>query len=231
MTRKDLYLVPVPEATESYSPVSHKNIIRKVETQLHKKDMEIASESFNVGRDGNQLIGYMDIRHTSSNELGMRIAYRNSYDKSMSVAFVAGSNVWICGNGCISGEIQYVQKHTGSVLSELREKINITVNELEQHFIRMLLNQQEQMREIQFGKRDCAELAGRLFIETELVSAQQLSIIKREIVNPTFEPFKDNNLWSFYNYVTYAYKEAHPTLYLQCHTNFHKFITQEFSLQ
>jgi hypothetical protein len=229
MNREELFAVIVPEETDSYSPVSHESIITNVDKELKRKGIVITSETYNVGRFGEQLIGNMNIQYKEHTDLGMRLAFRNSYDKSMSVAFVAGTHVWICGNGMIGGEIQFLRRHTGNVVHELREKIALTAEQLEEHFHKMLRHS-KRMQEIQMSKRIISELSGRLFIEHELITATQLGVIKREIIAPTFDEFKDENLWSFYNYVTYSLKTAHPTKFIEQHKDFHEFVEQEFNL-
>lgn len=228
MNKQELYQVPIPRATDSYSPVSHQNIIETVEEQLDKVNLSVEKSTYNVAREGKQLIGYMDIK-SSFSELGMRIAFRNSYDKSMSVAFVAGSCVWICGNGMISGEIQYMRKHTGGVVSELNSKIINSVNQLDDHFQRMFKHV-GRMKNIQVDKTAAAELCGRMFVEQDLISSTQLGIIKRELSDPSFQDFTNPNLWSLYNHTTYSLKQAHPTHYIQDHINFHEFVEKEYQL-
>ena len=95
-TAKEFLLdVPVPARTDSYSPVSHKNIIEATYEQLDKHNLVVNNEFFNIDKEGRKLIGGLDIIHPDAPYLGMRLAFRNSYDKSMSVAFAAGSVVWI----------------------------------------------------------------------------------------------------------------------------------------
>lgn len=229
VTRDFLFNIALPEKTESYSPVSHKNILDATYEQLDRHDLRVISEGFNSNRAGTEVIGYLDINHPALETLGMRLAFRNSYDKSMSVAFAAGSVVWICGNGMVSGEIQYIRKHTGGVVQELNEKIVTTINQLGEHFDRMIRHS-EQLHNIEMSKRQYAELMGRLFIIDKLVNPTQMNIISREIDTPSFESFQDMNAWSLYNHVTYSLKESHPTTYLQQHTEFHNFMQAEFSL-
>jgi len=229
MTRELIYSIPIPKKTESYSPVSNRAIVSKIERRLHENNMEIENEKYNIGRSGNQVIGLMSIRHNDNKDIGMQIAWRNSYDKSKTIAFVAGGHAWICMNGMIIGEVQYIRKHIGDVVQELSNKIKIVISQLKERFVQTV-NYAERMKKVVVEKRLMAELAGRLFIEHEIITAQQLSIIKHEILLPTFEDFKYNNLWSFYNHVTFSLKDAHPDKYLIQHTNFHKFIEKEFEL-
>jgi hypothetical protein len=229
ITKEELYNIPVPFSTESYSPVSHRNVIEHIYEQLDKHNLTIKDENFITGRYGQQLIGYMNIEHSNS-ELGLRLAFRNSYDKSMSVAFVAGSNVWICGNGMISGEFNFLRKHTGMVNKELDGKIITTINQLENHF-NLMMRHSTTMKNIEVDSRISAELVGRMFIEDEIINSQQLNIIKKEIKESTFENFRNNSLWSLYNHITYSLKESHPLTYINQHRNLHSFVEKEFNLQ
>lgn len=229
-TTKDfLFNVAIPAKTESYSPVSHRDIFNATYEQLDRHNLIVESEGFNANRMGTEVIGYLDIKHPDLINMGMRLAFRNSYDKSMSVAFAAGSVVWICGNGMVSGEIQYIRKHTGTVVQELNTKIVTTINQLDNHF-QKVIRQSEQLHNIEMSKEQYAELIGRLFIIDKVVIPTQLNIISREIDEPSFEDFRDMNAWSLYNHVTYSLKESHPTTYLQQHTEFHSFMEREFQL-
>ena len=229
-TTKDfLFNVAIPARTDSYSPVSHKNIIEATYEQLDKHNLVVNNEFFNIDKEGRKLIGGLDIIHPDVPHLGMRLAFRNSYDKSMSVAFAAGAVVWICSNGMITGEIQYMRKHTGTVVNELNGKIITTINQLDEHF-QKILNHSEQLHQIDLTKQQYAELMGRLYIIDKVIIPTQLSIISKEIEQPTFKDFEDLNAWSLYNHVTYALKNSHPTTYLDQHTNFHSFMEKEFQL-
>jgi len=229
MDKLDLYNVRIPASTDSYSAVSHQNIIEAVYEQLDKRNLQVVNEKYNVAANGDKVIGYFDLNYNNNSEMGMRLAFRNSYDKSMSVAFVAGTQVWICENGCISGEIQFLRKHTGSVISELYNKINTTIEQLEDHFLRTERHS-IQMKSIELPKIKAAELYGRMFMVEDIISPTQLSIVKKELNEPTHKVFEEETLWSAYNHVTFALKEAHPLNYINQHVNLHKFVEAEYQL-
>lgn len=224
-----LLSVPVPERTESYSPVSHGNIINAAYEQLDRHNLVVESEFYNHSRDGRKLIGRMNIIHPDVPHIGMQLVLRNSYDKSMSVAFAGGANVWVCTNGMVRGDIQYMRKHTGEVASELNQKIISTIDRLDEHF-QLLIRHSEQLKNIEMTREQYAELVGRLFIIDKVITPTQLNIVSREIDEPTFEDFTDLNAWSLYNHVTYSLKESHPLTYLDQHTEFHHFMEREFQL-
>ena len=229
MTREELISVQVPRDTESYSAVSHRSIIEVMQEELDRHNLVPISEEYNTNKKGTQVIGYMDIARADNQELGMRLAFRNSYDKSMSVAFVSGSFVAICSNGMVRGELQYLRRHTGNVNQELHEKIIGTINQLDQHF-EIMLSHSEAMKNVSLSKDDMAQLLGRMFFQENLITPTQLSIVKQEFEEPQFEAFRDNNLWSLYNYITYSLKTAHPLTYIQEHKNLHEFVEREFQL-
>ena len=178
MDKLDLYNVRVPANTDSYSAVSHRNIIEAVQEQLEKKrNMQIVAEKYNVAAKGDKVIGYYDINFDNNPEMGTRFAFRNSYDKSMSVATVAGANVWICENGLVKGDMQFIRKHTGSVVKELNSIIIKTIEQLEAEFIE-LKRHSEQMKSIELPKIKAAELYGRMFMVEDIITPTQLSIVK-----------------------------------------------------
>jgi hypothetical protein len=57
-------------------------------------------------------------------------------------------------------------------------------------------------------KRQMAELAGRMVIEEKILTANQMSELKKEIYQS--EHFTGNTLWDFYNHGLQALKKATP---------------------
>lgn len=230
MNELDLYKVRVPVQTNSYSPVSHKDIIETVREELDKRNMQIVKSRFNTSADGNRVIGYYDINFDNDPEMGLRFGFRNSYDKSMSVAALAGSQIFICENGMIKSDgLQYMRKHTGSVLRELKDVIFRGAEQLERQFIEMKVASSK-MKNIELTKQQAAEMYGRMFMIDDIITSTQLNIVKRQLNNPSFDDFKDDTLWSAYNHVTYALKESHPNTYFQQHINLHNFVETEYQL-
>ncbi len=228
-TRKDLILKTVPIETDSYSPVPNKIIFDTVDEQLYKRGLVISNENFITDRALNKVIGCFDIKHPDSSEIGMRLAFRNSYDKSMTAAFVAGNNVWVCQNGCISGEMKFVRKHTGNVLNELKEAVVNSIERLEERFAKIIY-QSEKMKSIEVSPIEASELYGKLFFYDKVITLTQLGIIQRELENSTFKDFNDNSLWSIYNHGTFALKESHPLDYIDSHIKYHTIFEKTYNL-
>ncbi|MFM6398473.1 MAG: hypothetical protein ACKPFF_17510, partial [Planktothrix sp.] len=96
MNELDLYNVPLPEATDTYVPIPHEYLIEKIIEELQARNMSVKNRQYMTSHEGKRLIGYFDVSIPNNSELGLRIAFRNSYDKSMSIAIVTGAQVWIC---------------------------------------------------------------------------------------------------------------------------------------
>lgn len=225
MTESQLFAVAVPQKTDTYSPVSHKNIIEAIQEEADKRGLEIRNKHYWGSREGTQLTGKFDIVVPGDDELGMMTAFRNSYDKSMSIGFAAGGNVWICTNGQVAGDITLVRRHTGGVVQEIAEKISVSMDQLEDEF-KKLQKQNARMKDVTMTKTEMAELAGKLFVEEELLNTTQLNIMKKEIL--TSENFGDENLWCAYNHVTEAFKKTNAYDYIPNHIELHKYFEREF---
>lgn len=233
LTAKDIILkTPVPLKTESYSPIPHGRVIDMTMEQLDKANLKIADEHYITAKDGKQAMGFYTMEGTDDKDMGMRLIWHNSYDKTMSLKWAIGAKVFVCSNGVVSGDIgSFKRKHTGEALLDYENAVRTYVNKAGDMF-RMLVNDKERMKEIQVTKRTCAELVGRMYLEESIVTSTQLNIIKRELdmEKPSFDYQASGSLWELYNHVTLSLKEAHPLTHLNQHMDLHKFVKEEYAL-
>lgn len=106
MTRDQLDLIQVPEATGSYVPVSHYHLADKLlgmSTDI-LRDYALVGEEYAVARQGNQLFAVLKFRKDNA-DMALSIAFRNSYDRSMSLGIAIGATVFVCDNPWRSMEI------------------------------------------------------------------------------------------------------------------------------
>lgn len=229
-TKSILIATPVPKKTESYSPVPHEKVINMVLESLDKANMKIVSERYLSARNGRQGMGFLDLAGGGDEEMLIKLIWHNSYDKSMPLRAALGSNVIVCGNGMVRGDMgAFKRKHTGTVLTEFEESIKRYIGEAGETF-RKLIQDRERMKEIKITKRTCAELIGRMHIENDIITATQVGIMKKELETPTFNYKADGTVWQLYNHATFAMKEDHPQFHLQRHMDVHDFFTKEYQL-
>lgn len=227
---RSLFNVPLPARTETYEPISHRQIITGIRRVLDDRGMYISSRAYTVNSGGNRLTGTMtaDLRGSQvDSEMRMMIGFMNSYDKSMTVGLAIGSRIMVCSNGMIlGGVLNFKRKHTGSVQQELEETINSVAEKLGETY-EMSINLKRELSEIQLDKRQMAELAGIAYFEKGILGDIQGSIVRKEIENPSFDQFKEPNGWSFYNHCTYALKRSYSMNYLKDHSDLTDFVTDE----
>jgi hypothetical protein len=67
-----------------------------------------------------------------------------------------------------------------------------------------LKSDKDAMKEIKMNKRKQSQLLGILFAEYQILTTEQASMIRSEMIKPTHVFEDTSSLWAFYNYVTTA---------------------------
>lgn len=242
-TRDEVYNAPIINWNNgTYTPVSNMSIMSLIEEQMDKLGLVIHNESYKVSRAQDNsikgVIGAYNIM-TADNDFGQRVMFRNSYDKSMSFAMVVGSVVWICENGCISGDFQYKRVHRGA-FTELSSTTAIEVKDniiggldLAQKAFEHNKHQLDNMREIPMDTNTLYEIMGSLFFKMKVLSVNQMSIVNKEFKESThFRHFEDKDFTAYdlYNHITEALKVSHPLTYFNDHIQTHSLFEKTFGL-
>ena len=230
ISRADLKRVPKPEATASYAPVPHIQVIEMTLEELEKNGFKVLSEGYAMARNGNQVRGDYELA-TKDKDMHLRLSWMNSYDKTMPLRWAMGGHVIVCGNGMVVGDMgAFKRRHTGTVIEDYREAVRLHVNSAGEMF-KKLVNERKQLKNIEIDSKARAELIGRMFIEENILTATQLGIIKKEIENPSYGDYgAPGTVWELYNHGTVGMKEDHPSLHIDHHLRYHNFFKKEFSL-
>lgn len=212
-TLNDLLMAPVPVGTGSYTPVSNFALIEIVKEGLDKKGMKILSERYQANAQHTQMFAVYEIAETDG-EQRLMVGFRNSYDKSLAVGLVSGSSVIVCSNLMLKGDIKVLRKHTNGVFNDLsnivHQTIDISYEELESN-----IKTAQDLKQIDMSRQEMARAAGEMFISKNLITSDQLNIMKREIISS--EKFTQETRWDFYNHLTEALKKSHPSSAMQRH--------------
>lgn len=230
-TTKSLILdTPVPVGTSTWKPVANSKLIDLTLESIDKAGFILDREFYSSAREGNQVTAKYTIKSLYDEDMQLMIGWQNSYDKTLSLKLCVGTQIFICSNGCVSGNMgAYKKKHVGDVQEIAPEKLVEYISGAGDTFYKM---QQDKLRmkEIEVSKKVQAELLGRMFIEQEIITATQLGIIKKEIEAPTYDYNSKGSLWELYNYATFSLKEVAPSNWMKQHIDLHNFVTKEYSL-
>lgn len=227
-TTKDILLsAEIPQQTKTYKPVSHQQLMDLTLESLNSAGFELGSELYSSARGGNVANGKYTIKNVADSEMELQIGWQNSYDKSMSLKFAIGTRIFICSNGCVSGDYgAFRKKHVGTIQEFTPSAITDYIKSAGEAFKRMQ-QEREAMKQIEITKKTKAELIGRMIIEQEFIQSTQLNIIEKELKNPTHDYGAPDSLWELYNFTTFAMKEIHPSLWMQNHQRAHSFFVNE----
>ena len=233
-TRNYLENAPLPNHGKSYTVISHKQVIDNTKQLLQDSGFVIQKEIYRANMNANVAQGIYHILPINTvdptileeKELGMMFAWTNSYDKSTRFQCAIGAYVIVCHNGMVAGDMMnFRRKHTGSADHDIRMQISNQIKNGEKYYKRILTDR-DAMRNTELSLQEQAEIAGRLYINEDILDAAQMSCVKSELEKPTFDYQCDQeNAWAFYNHVTHALKKAHPRDWLSDSQNFHDFMT------
>ena len=216
----DLQNIEMPEATNTYVPVSHYDLAMNVGSIGERViDKELHSKKFGLARHGQHMFATYTFKN-DEDEVGMSIGFRNSYDKSMSIGVCVGAKVFVCENLMMTGEVTFMRKHTGNILDELNSLIFKVLYNSEDKFVQ-LQEDKESMKEVPINNQRAWETMGVLFGKG-IINTPQISIMKKEWKNPSHDAFDDDSLWSLYNAGTEALKTCSPTRMMSSHIKLHK---------
>lgn len=225
---KSIRLPNSSDNMRGYQAISHIDVIDSIKEELDKKGLGVVKEVYKLGRFGQQMYGTILTDMKSDNDMGGGIHFINSYDKTRRLEIRSGSIVFICSNGMVrmSNMSKDARKHVGAIGIELAFMIDEAVNTMETEY-KYLIEAKNKLKEVTISKQLEAELAGRLFMEQQILSVTQMSVLKQELEKVN-TPFGDGTAWNFYNGVTQSLKLSHPVDYIKDHQKLHEFAMEVF---
>src|SRR5437879_3840824 len=136
VTREQLALVETPDATRSFKPVPHIELIETLEHVLELNQITIRKEQFALRRDGSTLFGVLQLAYQDTPDGMAALGIRTSNNRTMSIQLCAGLSVFVCDNMVFRGDlIALNRKHTAGL--HLRTEINHAVLRFQDHFGRL----------------------------------------------------------------------------------------------
>lgn len=225
-----LQQVAIPEETSTYKPVSHGELIRVTLQALEDCGFELVKEVYTYRKEGLVANGKYMLKYGNDPDMSLMIAWQNSYDKTLSLKFAIGTWVYICTNGCVSGNMgAFRSKHVGDVQTVSPAVIREYICKAGDQFDTMC-QQKDAMKEIQITPKERAGLLGVLFVDKQLITSTQLNQVKNLIESPMYDYGCSGSVWELYNYVTETLRDISPQYWLSAQVNIHKFFIEEFNI-
>ncbi len=213
-SKADLASVPVPEETDSYVPVPYARFIEELELHIPRFGFSISAERFGLNRSGSQMFGVFTCTNGNNHQgYALAIGLRNSYDRSLSVGLVAGSQVFCCDNLAFSGEASMHRKHTANVFRDLPDLIYRMLSQVST--IQSRIHKEiAAMKAMEVS----AQFADHLMVEAvrgNIVPASRLPKVIHAWEKPQFSEFDPRTAWSLYNAFTEVQKSRSPRVQVE----------------
>jgi hypothetical protein len=222
ISREELAALPVPEETRTLKPISHSALIEKIIETLWYRRMNIVRDEYAVSQDGMKLFGLleMDLEYKG---VRFAIGIRNSNDKSMRVAMVAGYKVTVCDNMMLQGDFQpLLAKHSKNFA--LEDGLSIACDRIQRNIGRLhqeINHKQEQVIESAYAK----SLLYTAFTDGGFPISLFRAVHREFFVAPSYEEFKSPTMWSLENAFTTAFKKLNPVSQFEMAARLGKFIS------
>ena len=216
--------IPLPLHADTYTVISHENVMDYSKTALINAGFTIEKEEYRATADGQIAQGVFRLHYGTDQELSMMFAWTNSYNKQ--VRFKCGVGAYINTNGTVMvcGDMgSWARKHTGTADTETIATITEQVTNAHMYY-NQLVSDKNVMQTISMTKRKQAQLLGILFAEYQILTTEQASIVRQQMDKPSYVFADNNSLWAFYNYVTLALQQSHPKTWMEDQRILHYFI-------
>ncbi len=229
VTKDQLDLIPLPEPTVSYQPVSHYHLADKLATigQDILTDYAMVGENYAVARQGQQLFAILKFQKHHS-EMALSVGFRNSYDRSMSIGIAIGASVFVCDNLALHGEVAVLKKHTKNVWTALEDIAITTLYKSNKNF-EQIVSDSEFLKCQKLENDQAFQKMGLLF-GRGIISPRQITVVKDKWLKPEHPEFQPRNEWSFYNACTEALKSTPPVSVMEKHIKLHGELCKDLDL-
>ena len=221
--------VQLPVPTASYSPLAHNWIIDTLREEGDKQNLSLTNLNIIGNNLGTKIIGTFDVM-AGNDTYGMRVAFKNSYDKSMPFAMALGAVIFVCSNSVISGEINYKRKHTGIAMTDSKKYITEGLSFIGDYYER-LVTDMNLLSGISLTEKEASHITGELYLLGDVINGMQLNIVKDELYNSKNFVHIDSELFSafdWYQSITESLKKSHPTRFISDHAELHQFVKNRF---
>jgi len=204
VTREQLALVETPDATRSFKPVPHIELIDTLEHVLQLNHIAIRNEQFALRRDGATLFGVLQLAYQDTADGAAALGLRTSNDRTMSIQICAGLSVFVCDNMVFRGDlIALNRKHTAGL--HLRTEINRAVLRFQDHFGR-LTGEIASLKDRAVSDTDAKAIIHDVFVQG-IMPIRLLPEASSLYFEPFVDEFRPRNAWSLHNAFTAVAKE------------------------
>lgn len=198
--RSELAQVPTPAGSRTWRLISHIDFLNEVDELLKLNGFTVTKERHALSRSDCRYFGILDLKVEIAPGVTLICGVRNSTDQSFPMGFSAGHRVLTSDSAAFSMELMAKRKHSLLGIERFRSDIGLCVSKLDE-FRKAEQSRIERMINTPVNDIVAESLMLR-GLEKHLISPRLIYQLIRSWRNPSFEEFKDRNMWSLYNCFT-----------------------------
>jgi hypothetical protein len=231
VTRDLVRAVPTPEATDTWTPVPHADLIDLTLQNFTDSGLAVIEERHGLYKEGARYFGVFKLGRVLERapldgegdivdpfgvdratpdfqppDWSMAVGLRNSHDKSFPANLLGGSWVFVCDNLAFNGEIKLVRRHTRNIMRDIPNLVSRAVAALVngRHAMAQRI---EAYKDTSLTDPQAHDLLVRA-LDARALTTTQLPKVLGEWREPRHEEFAPRNAWSFVNAATEVLKES-----------------------
>ena len=229
-TEQFLISVPLPQETDTYTVISHQEIIEKVENELNNASLEIIKVDYTYSFGGEVALARVYIKSVVDADMGMLFTWQNSYNKKVKFSCAIGAYIHDNNASLIGTEgLSWIRKHTGTANSEAFEVIESLIDLADTHFTKIIA-EKERMKAMELDTESYAHVMGALYFEHSLVTSTQASAVKQEREKPVHTYSDKDTLWGLYKLLMYGIENMDITRWQASQQKLHHLIMAEYAI-
>jgi len=222
--------VELPQATKTYTVISHGGIIQKIENELNIAGLTITGRDYLHCSYGEVAVGKVYIIDNRDPDINIAFTWANSYNKQ--VKFGCGIGGLIVDNNAVmlgSEGTSWIRMHTGTADAEAYDIIEQLVEQLNPLFDK-LIAEKEKMKAQPVDQVMFGHIMGALFFEQGLLTPTQSNAVKKEWDKPTHEYTDKDTLWGLYKILMYGIEMGDIKKWHVSQQKLHHLIMAEYAI-
>ena len=205
--RESLYQVATPEATKTWTPIPHTQLVESARNALMSSGATIEQEEFGIYKNGLRMFGIFSLTGVADGR-NLVVGIRNSHDKTFPAGLSLGNRVFVCDNLSFSGDVVVARRHTKHINRDIDRLVFDAVSKLSDMRAtqekRFLAYQATALTDMQANEFVIRAMQARVF------GGDAVPRVVAEYYNPRHDDFRSRTLWSMFNAVTECLKGVNP---------------------
>ena len=202
--RDALQHIETPEATNTWYPIRHQEVLECVEETLDSSGFAIRKSQLSVSNFDQRFFGVLDIESELAEGVSLSVGIRNSNDKSFPIGFCVGNRTFVCDNLAFSSQIVINKRHTRNGSDRFQEGIANAIVSLNQ-YRDMEARRIEQLQSASMKDSNAESVILKAW-DKRIIGTRLLRPLLDEWRKPTFEDFTDRTAWSLLAAFTHVAK-------------------------